>query len=260
MPPGQRPLVGISTSEVRRREDVRPVPEGEPPMRELALGFSYPAAVERGLGLPVVLAPVDHGLVGELVSRLSGLVVSGGPDLHPRAYGEEPDPTLGPTEAELDEFELALVRAADAAGLPILGICRGAQVLNVARGGSLVQDVPTAFGTEVHHRQTAPGRERAHPVRVERGTRLAKILRVREHVVNSFHHQAVDRLGAALVPTAWAPDGVVEAIEDPARDFVVGVQWHAESLEGRRDDALFAAFTAAAARYAAQAAARRAAA
>lgn len=236
------------------------MPEGEPPMRELALGFAYPAAVERANALPVVLAPVDPALVEDLVARLSGLVVSGGPDLHPSAYGEDPDPTLGPTEPELDAFELAIVRAADARGLPILGVCRGAQVLNVARGGTLIQDVPASVGTSVHHRQTTPGRERTHAVRIAPESRLHDVLGTRAHDVNSFHHQAAARLGDGLRASAWAPDDVVEAIEDPARDFVVGVQWHAESLEGRCDDGLFAAFAAAAARYGAQAAARRAAA
>lgn len=234
------------------------MPEGEPPMRELALGFSYPAAVERSHALPVVLAPVDLGLVDALVQRLAGLVVSGGPDLHPRAYGEEPDPALGPTEPELDEFELALVRAADARGLPILGICRGAQILNVARGGTLVQDLPTAVGTSVHHRQTDPGRLRTHNVRIAPGSRAAEVLGGRRHAVNSFHHQAVERLGEGLAASAWAPDGTVEAVEDASRDFVLGVQWHAESLQGKRDDRLFAAFTAAAARHDAQTAALRA--
>jgi putative glutamine amidotransferase len=129
-------------------------------------------------------------------------------------------------------------------GLPILGICRGAQALNVARGGTLHQHLPAVTDDSIHHRQTAPGWEETHAVRVQPGSRLAEVLGTDEPWVNSFHHQAVDRLGSGLRAVAWAPDGTVEGIEDEER-FVVGVQWHAETLDSEPHPHLFAALVAA---------------
>jgi putative glutamine amidotransferase len=245
------PLIGVSTSEMRIPERTRSLAESEPPMRELALGMSYPRSVERAGALPVVLPPVDVAHVDSLLERLDGLMLSGGPDIHPSAYGAEGHPALGPTERDLDAFELALVRAADARGMPILGVCRGLQMLNVARGGTLVQDIPDQVGEQIDHRQDEPGRVPTHAIRLEADSRLEGVMGRADHEVNSFHHQAVERLGRHLHAVAWAPDGVIEGIEAPDRDFVVAVQWHAESLAEREDQAgLFAAFVAAAARYA----------
>ena len=245
------PLIGVSTSEMRVPERTHSLDESEPPMRELALGMSYPRSVERAGALPVVLAPVDVVHVEALLDRLDGLMLSGGPDIHPSAYSAEEHPALGPTERDLDTFELALVRAADARGMPILGVCRGLQILNVARGGSLVQDIPEAIGGDIQHRQELPGRIPTHGIVIEPGSRLEGVMGRERHEVNSFHHQAVGRLGRHLLAVAWAPDGVVEGIEAPDRDFVVGVQWHAESLAEREDQTgLLTAFAAAAARYA----------
>jgi len=255
----QPPLIGVSTSEMRAPARTHALPESEPPMRELALGLSYPRSVERSGAIPVVLPPMELANVEALLDRLSGLMISGGPDVHPSAYGAQPDPALGPTEPDLDAFELELIRRADERGMPILGICRGEQLLNVARGGTLVQDIPTALGSGVEHRQEQPGRIPTHDLVVASGSRLEGVLGREARDVNSFHHQCVQRLGRGLRPVAWAPDGVVEAIEAPDRDFVVGVQWHAESLAEREDHVgLFGAFVAAAARY--DAAGRRAAA
>src|SRR3954447_14172524 len=162
------PLVGISTSEMREPERTRRLDESEPPMRELALGLSYPRSFERAGAVPVVIPPLlDHERIDALLLRLGGLVISGGPDIHPSAYGEEPHPALGPTEPDLDCFEIALVRRADALGLPILGICRGMQVLNIARGGTLVQDV-------ADHRQEESGRVPTHRVVVKEGSHLER--------------------------------------------------------------------------------------
>ena len=143
-----------------------------------------------------------------LLAPLAGVCLSGGPDIDPAAYGAEPHAELGPVEPEMDAFELAVARQADAAGLPILGICRGAQTLNVARGGSLFQHVPRR-----DHRQTAPGWAVTHDVKVEAGSRLARALGAEALSVNSFHHQAVERLGDGLRAVAWAADGTVEGIE-----------------------------------------------
>jgi putative glutamine amidotransferase len=245
------PLIGISTSEMRVPARVRPMPQGEPAHRELALGMPYTRAVERAGGLPVVLPPIDEAGVEALLDRLSGLCLPGGPDLHPRWYGDTPHPELGPTEPELDAFELALARRADALGMPILAICRGAQLLNVARGGTLHQHLPgRSVPLVVPHRQMEAPERASHAVDVEGGSLLALWAGAAHLEVNSFHHQAVRRLGADLRAVAWAPDGVVEAIEAPDRPFVLGVQWHAEGLAARPEQAaLFRAFVEAAAAY-----------
>ena len=139
-------------------------------------------------------------------------------------------PKLGPVEPRLDAFELAVVRRADALGLPVLGICRGIQVLNVARGGTLHQHVPDVSDGSVSHRQTESGRETTHDVRIEPGSRLASIVGPEDLDVNAFHHQAVDRLGRGLRAVAWADDGIVEAIEGDGDALYLGVQWHVETL------------------------------
>ena len=242
-----RPLIGVTTSEVRVQESARPMPEGDPPQREMVLGMVYAAAVQRAGGIPVVLPPIPPADVAALLNRLQGVCVSGGPDLDPAAYHARAASELGPVEPELDAFELALVRGADAAGLPVLGICRGCQVLNVARGGTLHQHLPAVTDGLLNHRQTEPGRVATHTVEVAPGSRLAMIAGAGELEVNSFHHQAADRIGQGLRAVAWSPDGVIEAIEDPDALLYLGVQWHAEGLVGRPEhEALFAALVDAA--------------
>ena len=226
-----RPLVGVTTSEVRRAERTQPLPEGEPPQHEMALGMPYVRALARAGAIPVVLPPLPVDAVPALLRRLRAVCLSGGPDLDPTKYGAAPSPDLGPIEPALDVFELEVARVADAAGLPILGICRGAQALNVARGGTLHQHLPAITDHSIDHRQTAPGWVETHAVRVAAASRLAGVLGPEELWVNSFHHQAVDRLGAGLRAVAWAPDGTVEGIEDHGERFVLGVQWHAETLD-----------------------------
>jgi putative glutamine amidotransferase len=243
------PLIGLSTSEVRAADGVRPTPEGEPPQRELALGLKYMRAVADAGGVPVVLAPLGGAALGALLDRLSGICLSGGPDLHPSAYRQAPHPGLGPTEPDVDAFEIALARGAERRGLPVLGICRGAQVMNVARGGNLHQHLPDVVGTRVTHRQPEPDHQATHAVEVSPGSLLAQILGAPAVAVNSFHHQAVDRLGRGLRAVAFAADGTVEAVEAPGAAFALGVQWHAEGMTGRPDQAaLFAALVAAARR------------
>ncbi|MDA0174527.1 gamma-glutamyl-gamma-aminobutyrate hydrolase family protein [Solirubrobacter taibaiensis] len=243
-----RPLIGVTTSEVRRAERTRPLPEGEPPQHEMALGMPYVRALARAGAVPIVLPPLGIEVVEALLAPLDGICLSGGPDLDPAAYGAKPSPDLGPTEPTLDAFELEVARTADAMGLPIFGICRGAQALNVARGGTLYQHLPAVTDQSIDHRQTAPGWEETHTVHVDPASRLAGILGTDAPWVNSFHHQAVDRLGRGLYAVAWAPDGTVEGIEDHGDRLVLGVQWHAETLDrpGQPHPRLFEALVASA--------------
>jgi putative glutamine amidotransferase len=237
-----RPLIGVTTSELRRGELGTLRRHGEPPHPEMALGMTYMRAVDVAGGLPVVLPPVALESVPDLVQRLDGICLSGGPDLDPDAYGAESrHPELGPTEPTLDAFELAVAHAADAARMPVLGVCRGAQSLNVARGGTLHQHIEG-------HRQAAMGTVRTHSVAVAPDSLLAALVGSAGVEVNSFHHQAVDIPGRGLRVVAYAVDGTVEAIEDPSRELFLGVQWHAESLADRPEHgALFEALVRAAA-------------
>jgi putative glutamine amidotransferase len=196
----------------------------------MALGMTYVRAIEAAGALPVVMPPLGPADAPALVARLDGLVLSGGPDLAPAAYDAKPHVELGPTEPDLDLFEYAVAREALRVELPILGICRGAQALNVARGGTLHQHLPDVVGDVITHRQGEDGRLPTHLVEVLFGSRLAGVLGTTELSVNSFHHQAIDRLGTGLRACARATDGTIEGIEDDTLPFVVAVQWHAETL------------------------------
>lgn len=246
-----RPLIGVTTSEVRVPDHVDPLPQSDRRQTEMALGMKYLDAIEQAGGLPLVMPPLEADAVDPLLDRLDGLCLSGGPDMDPGTYGGRYHPKLGPTEPFLDRFELALAREADARGLPILAICRGQQLLNVARGGTLYQDLPDQRAGDVAHR--LPGRDKhgAHEVEIEEGSQLARALGgLTSAHVNSYHHQAVQELGRGVKPVAWAPDGVVEGIELPDRDFALGVQWHAEAIVERPEQlALFREFVAASGRF-----------
>jgi putative glutamine amidotransferase len=227
-----RPLIGVTTSELRPGALATLARDGLPPHPEMALGTTYLRAVEAAGGIPVILAPTQLDSVPALVERLDGVCLSGGPDIDPFAYGADVrHPELGSTYPEVDGFELAVARAADAAGMPLLGICRGAQALNVARGGTLHQHVDG-------HRQSDLATVATQEVAVQPRSRLAEITGSGAQLaVNTFHHQAVDVLGAGLRVVARSADGIVEAIEDRTRTLVLGVQWHAESLIERAEHA-----------------------
>src|SRR3954447_22592361 len=250
-----RPLIGVSTSELRPADGAHFAHHSEPPRRMLALGVTYLDAVAAAGGIPVILAPLPARRLESIIERLDGVCLSGGPDIEPACYGAVAHAELGPTEPEVDLFELGLVRAARRRGLPVLAICRGMQVLNVARGGTLVQHVPD-LSDEASHRQTRPPSEPSHAVTVAADSKLARIAGSGRIDVNSFHHQAIDRLGAGLEPVAWADDGVIEAVEGggPRRaawadggvrgavearghSFVLGVRWPAECLTERPEQA-----------------------
>ena len=209
----------------------------------------YVRSVERAGALPLVLPTLEPEHAEALLDRLDGLVLSGGVDVDPALYGRPRHPKLGHVDRERDEFELALTRHALRRDLPLLAICRGQQVLNVATGGTLIQDIPSELEGAVTH--AAPGRRtrRSHAVEVIGGSKLGEILGAGPLSVNSFHHQAIDRLGDGLVVTGRCPeDGVIEAVEMKDRSFVLAVQWHPESFwkEPVSFQALFDAHTAAA--------------
>jgi putative glutamine amidotransferase len=235
----KRPLIGVTTSELRPKERVNPIPEGEPPAVEMVLGITYLNAIQAAGGLPIVIPLLETDAIEPLLDRIDGICLSGGPDLDPALYAAEPHPELGPVEPALDRFELAVAARADAREMPILAICRGTQALNVVRGGALHQHLPD-ISVELLHRQTTPSTEPSHPVAVDPDSHLAEVLGgdgIDLDAVNSFHHQAIDRLGDGLRVSARAPDGTVEAIEDPSRRFLIGVQWHAETLLHREAEA-----------------------
>jgi putative glutamine amidotransferase len=236
------PLIAVTTSETRDNPFDLATDQADPPRTEMVLGMKYLEAVGRAGALAMVVPPLPGPAIPALLDRVDGICLSGGPDIHPDAYGAAPHPALGPTEPPLDAFELALARAADERDMPVLAICRGAQLFNVARGGTLHQHLPDVVGDGVTHRQPgAPGAP-IHDVTVAAGSRLAAIMGRRRAAVNSFHHQAVDVLGERLAVTARAEDGTVEAFEATDRSFVVGVQWHAECLVDHDEQtALFAA-------------------
>ena len=170
-----------------------------------------------------------------LMDTLDGVLLTGGGDVDPVLYGEERHPSIEDAEPGRDEFEIDLARRARSADVPLLAICRGAQVLNVASGGTLVQDIPSAVTTDLSHRLTIPKDCIAHAVQITPGSRLHNALGANVDAactcrVNSRHHQSVGRIGHDLVASAIAADGVVEAIEDPKATFCVGVQWHPENF------------------------------
>ena len=236
------PLIAVTTSEMRAPSLGGATPEADPPRTEMVLGMRYLEAIARAGGLAMVVPPLPGPAIPELLDRVDGICLSGGPDLHPDAYGAEAHAELGPTEPRLDAFELALARAADERDMPILAICRGAQVLNVARGGTLHQHLPDVVGESIAHRQPHAAHEPAHGVTIAPESRLAAIVGRRELRVNSFHHQAAEALGERLSLTAWADDGTIEAFEAVDRSFQIGVQWHAECLvDNDEQAALFSA-------------------
>jgi len=241
--PHHPPLIGVVTHELRAERDPAWAPA--PGRRErdltparLSLRLSYTQAVQEAGGIAVVLP--THGFADDadaLLERLDGLLFSGGPDLAPATYGQLPHPRLGPdVDRVADDYELALLAAATRLDLPVLAICRGMQALNVGRGGTLHQHLPDR--TELEHRQTHEPFEPAHPVTVTAGSLLHRVSGHRRLAVNSYHHQAVDRLGAGLEICARASDGTVEAVCDPTARFCLGVQWHPEVLTHRPEQAL----------------------
>ena len=229
-----RPVVGITTSLV-------PAAWGAWSMEAALVPADYVRAVSEAGGAPVLIPPGSS--LPETLEVVDGLVFSGGSDLDPALYAAEAHPETGGVIRERDDFELELMRAALGRDVPMLAICRGSQVLNVALGGDLEQHVPDRVGNDVH--KETPGTFAEHDVEVLAETRLSSILGAR-HDVKSHHHQGYGSLGSGLRAAARAPDGTVEALEDPARRFTLGVLWHPEAGE---DMALFETLVREAAEY-----------
>ncbi len=190
--------------------------------------LSYVSAVERAGGRPLLVPPAEDG-IDETLDVLDGLVFSGGNDLDPGSYGAAAHPETTSTVPQRDDAELALLTAALARDLPVLAVCRGSQILNVARGGDLVQHLPEVVGHD-RHRPT-PGEFADHGVTVAPDSRLGAVLGGSHAPVKSHHHQGYGRVGEGLREVAWAEDGTVEAVEDPSKRFALGVLWHPEEGE-----------------------------
>jgi putative glutamine amidotransferase len=205
--------------------------------------YSYVRAVEAAGGRAFVLPPSSDG-VEETLDAIDGLVLSGGGDVDPTLYGDDPHPATGGVRPERDVAEVGLLEAALERDMPVLAVCRGSQLLNVVRGGDLVQHLPEVVGDE-KHRETA-GEFADHEVTLEAGSRVGSLLGDR-HAVKSHHHQGLGTIGDDLREVAWAEDGTTEALEDPAQRFTVGVLWHPEEGE---DYALFRALVEESQRYA----------
>lgn len=231
--------------------------------------LDYVAGVEQAGGVPVVLPPLPgdpRAAARAMVEGIDGLLLSGGSDLHPEAYGEEPHPALAETIPERDAFELEMFALALDLGLPVFGICRGMQLMNVALGGALYQDLPSQLGNgEVDHSQAEPKWVPRHGVEIEPGSGIAGFCGTGYMKVNSYHHQAVRRLAGGLKMVARSEDGLIEALEstDLSERWLVGVQWHAEALRGSSEHgasqrALFEAHVAASERRASHRPGRRA--
>jgi putative glutamine amidotransferase len=224
-------LIGISCYLERARFGVWDMPAA-------LLPRSYLDGVVAAGGTPVLLPPVGSWSV-DAVSRLDGLVLAGGADIDPARYGAEALATTGAPRLDRDGVEFQLLDAASKSGMPVLGVCRGMQVINIALGGNLRQHLPNDIGNTEH--LPVPGTFGRVEVKVAPDSRLAGI--IGQHVtVSCHHHQGIGRLGRGLIPVGWAPDGSIEAVELPGDDFVVGVQWHPE--EDAVDARLFEALVA----------------
>jgi len=236
-----RPVIGMCTALEQARWSVWEQPA-------MLLARSYVDAVQRAGGL-VLMLPPDQQLLEDPVQGLDlidGLLLTGGSDIDPAFYGQEPHVETVDTVPERDVFEIALVNATIERDLPVLGICRGMQLINVARGGTLLQHLPEHFGHGDHRRAVGSFDGADHDVRLAEGTLAARAAGEAEHATKSHHHQGIDRLGEGLVVSGRSMlDDLVEAIELPDRRFVLGVQWHPEADMASR---VIGAFVAAAAR------------
>ncbi|MHC4549147.1 MAG: gamma-glutamyl-gamma-aminobutyrate hydrolase family protein [Planctomycetota bacterium] len=239
-----QPIVGLTSRTLALRSSGR-----ERPVETVAR--AYVEALEAEEALPVLLPnAAEPARAAGYLDVVDGLVLTGGDDPHPHLFGEEPHPGIEAVDLRRDRFEIALVRAARERRLPVLGICRGIQLMNLALGGDIYQDIPAQTDSVVAHSQRTAEDGPWHEVEIRAGSRLAQHVGAGRLAVNSFHHQACRRLAEGLVVAATSvADGLVEALEDPGQPFFLGVQWHPEIAPGGPEAAghrLFAAFIRAA--------------
>lgn len=206
------------------------------------LNVQYLTAVEEPGATALLLSPAHaEESLAEVMDLAHGLLLTGGEDVSPARYGQEPHPELGYTLPARDDVELAALAEALRRGMPVLAICRGLQLLNVAMGGTLFQDLPSQRPGPLVHEQEAPVGHHWHALSVQAGSRLHEVFGAEKLFINSFHHQGIDRLGEGLAAVAWAEDGLVEGVEGTEHPWLFGVQWHPERgeastrLEDRRD-------------------------
>jgi putative glutamine amidotransferase len=231
----RKPVIGIGS-------DINVTPG----KRDRAFVYTtYVDSLRRAGAIPVLIPPQPEN-AAEIVKDLDGILLAGGDDFHPAVYGEEPHPTVEPMDERRQQNDLNLARLAREHNVPTLGICLGLQAMNVAAGGTLIQDINSQLETDVVHESDPSDRVR-HDVTIETGTKLSTILPARTLDVNSSHHQAIKDVGDGLRVTAKAPDGIVEGLEDPRHPFYLGVQWHPEDMAGENSaTAIFGAFVDAA--------------
>ena len=245
-----RPIIGITG----RPQDV---PAVELTIRAYLTAHTYSDSVRMAGGIPIVLIPIDEDEIDDVLDRVDGVLFTGGGDISPRSYGAEPEESVRGINEGRDEFELALARKLYARKIPVMGICRGLQIINVALGGTLIQDLPSHTGVHGHDIVGEGVYEPHLKVMVDEGCQLAGIIGSGLQDINSIHHQAVEELGAGLSVVASAVDGTIEAIEHENPDWsLIAVQWHPEFLavsEHAPSASLFAAFVESAAKYRADA-------
>ena len=206
---------------------------------------AYLEAILASGGVPLILSPIiGASRAGAALDGCDGLLLTGGEDIDSSLYGSDPSPRANPPSQERDLFELALFAVARQRGLPILGICRGIQLINVALGGTLFQDLPSERPGGIDHSPAGSRTARSHSVCIQPGSRTAAALAATSLVANSLHHQAIKDLGRGLVATAWAEDGLIEAVETGDASWILAVQWHPEEMHADRrapEHGLFAA-------------------
>jgi putative glutamine amidotransferase len=225
-----KPIIGISSS---LNEHVLSVP------------IDYIQAITKFGGVPIILPNLQEDAIESIVQLLDGLLLTGGGDIDPTLFNEEPHQNLGTITPERDEFEIAIIQEMMKLNKPIFGICRGLQILNIAIGGDMYQDIYTQSQNKLlQHTQLAPRSHTSHFVHVIEGSKLSDIVQVEKFKVNSFHHQAVRKIPADFKTSAIASDGIIEAFESMNHKFVMGLQWHPECLLSKNDLASTAIFEA----------------
>ncbi len=217
----QRPLIGISTNIDSKR---------------IAVNTAYVQSVILSGGIPYMIPVTDNvEVLRQIVSRLDGIVFTGGEDIQPHYYGDTPHDKLEEVSPARDTFELMLMKMATDRNIPTLGICRGLQLMNIAFGGTLYQDLPSQHPSTINHRQENPGTIPTHTVSVVKGSKLAEVIKQEELQVNTFHHQAIKKLAPGFKAVAWSPDSVIEAIEAYPVRSIMGVQFHPEIFTAAGD-------------------------